>query len=151
MNRLIALSLFALVALASPAAAQTGTCGADTTLVIGPTWICGEVVPAEHAKTNPLDASTPASYALLFFAPGVDTATGAPVQTINIGKPVLNAQGAFWLQRAELAAIPLGQAYRARMVAVNAAGQVSARSPESNPFGRPTAGVPVAPTHVGVR
>ena len=146
------LMLVGLLALSTPAAAQTGACPADLTLSVNPTSVC--VTPssaAAHNATDPLSATTIVRYDLLFFAPGVDTSTGSPVQTVDLGKPALNAQGAFWLQRAELGAIPVGQQYRARVVAVGATGGVSARSPESNPFGRATAGTPTAPTSVAIR
>lgn len=143
----------ALLLCAAPAFAQTGPCPTATDLVANPSWIC--VTPssvAEHnVPTDPLVAASIARYDLLFFAPGADSATAAPVQTVSLGKPALNAQGVFWLQRSELGAIPVGQAYRARVVAVGATGVVSARSPESNPFGRATTGGPTAPTALVVR
>jgi hypothetical protein len=100
---------------------------------------------------NPLEAGTIARYDLLFFAPGADTATASPVQTIPLGKPSLNPSGVFWVARSELGALPVGQQYRARVVAVGATGLVSPRSPESNPFGRASGTAPVAPTAVYVR
>jgi hypothetical protein len=143
---------FILALLPAAALAQTGPCPTDTDLAVSPTHACvaaGSVT--EH--NNPGTALVPAvaRYDLLFFAPGVDTATGTPVQTIPLGKPALNASGAFWVSRAELLALPVGQAYRARAVAVDTSGRVSARSPESNPFGRPSGTAPVAPTAVYVR
>jgi hypothetical protein len=141
------------VCVASPAFAQTGACPSATDLAPNPTHACG--IPssvAEHNQpANPLEAGTIASYEILFFAPGVDTATAAPVQTIAIGKPALNTSGVFWVARAELAALPVGQAYRARLVAVGATGIRSARSAESNPFGRASGTAPVAPTAIFVR
>jgi hypothetical protein len=148
-------TIFALIGLLLPAAAlaQTGPCPSATDLAPNPTHACG--VPssvAEHnMPANPLEAGTIASYELLFFAPGADTATAAPVQTIPLGKPTLNTSGVFWIARSELAALPVGQAYRARLVAVGSTGLRSPRSAESNPFGRASGTAPVAPTAVFVR
>lgn len=137
----------------APAYAQTGACPTSMALVVSPSWICmtPSVDPAGgHNATDPLTGQpVVARYDLLFFAPGVDTATGAPIQTINIGKPTVNAQGAAWLQRSELAAIPVGQQYRARVVAVGPNG-TSPRSAESNPFGRSSLPMPSAPARVSV-
>jgi hypothetical protein len=147
---ILALILLALPALAT---AQTGPCPSATDLAPNPTHAC--VIPssvAEHnVPANPLEAGTIARYDLLFFAPGADTATATPVQTIPVGKPTLNSSGVFWIARSELAALPVGQAYRARVVAVGSTGLVSPRSPESNPFGRASGTAPVAPTAIFVR
>ncbi len=139
--------LFAAPAMAQPNTA--GPCPTTTALAVNPGYFC--VTPssvAEHNMPNdPLTSTAVVRYDILFFAPGVDTATGAPVQTINIGKPALNAAGVFWVQRAELSAIPVGQQYKARVVAVGNT-VASARSPESNPFGRSSTQPPAAPDAV---
>lgn len=138
-----------LSAIPSIAFAQSGACPTATTLVTNPNWVCLEPSP-DHNTLRPLTNDPAVSrYDLLFFAPGVDTSTASPVQTINIGKPTLNAQGVAWLERTELVAIPVGQQYRARAVAVGPDG-VSPRSPESNPFGRTTLTVPRAPARVSI-
>ena len=137
----------------APVYAQTGSCPPGTTLAVNPQWVC--ITPstdanAGHNATDPLTGVPVVSrYDLLFFAPGVDSATGNAVQTINIGKPTMNAQGALWLQRSELAAIPVGQQYRARVVAVGPNG-TSPRSAESNPFGRSSSPSPAAPVSVSL-
>lgn len=138
----------------APAYAQSGACPENATLVVNPQWVCfmPSLDPTSgHDAIDPL-TNTPlvSRYDLLFFAPGVDTATGNPVQTINVGKPTLNPQSAVWLQRAELGAIPVGQQYRARVVAVGATG-TSPRSTESNPFGRSSSQLPAAPRSISVR
>jgi hypothetical protein len=146
------LTLSALVLGIGSASAQTGPCPTALDLAINPTVIC--VIPsstADHLRNDPLDTATIARYDVLFFAPGVNTATGTPVQVVNVGKPALNTDGVFWVTRSELASIPLGQQYRARVVAVNASNAASARSPESNPFGRPTGTAPAAPSDLRVR
>jgi hypothetical protein len=138
-----------LLSMSASAYAQTGPCPSGTGVAANPNWICVDPA-ADYTTNNPVTGVPVVSRVdLLFFAPGVDTATGAPVQTINIGKPTLNAQGVAWLQRAELQAIPVGQQYRARAVAVGPDG-VSARSPESNPFGRSAPQVPLAPEQISV-
>lgn len=137
----------------APAYAQTGACPSSMAVAVSPTWVC--IMPSldatgGHNAVDPVtNVPVVSRYDLLFFAPGVDSATGAPIQTINIGKPTLNAQNALWLQRAELAAIPVGQQYRARVVSVGPNG-TSPRSAESNPFGRSSSPSPAAPTRVSV-
>ena len=137
----------------APAYAQTGACPASTTLSVGPTWVC--IMPDVSATNghNALDSLTGqpvvSRYDLLFFGPGVDSATGTPTQTINIGKPTLNAQNALWLQRSELSSLPVGQQYRARVVAVGPNG-TSPRSAESNPFGRSSNPTPAVPVLISV-
>ncbi len=143
--------LFGLVYLAVASAAQAqpntaGPCPSVTTLSVNPQWMCIEA-PTTHTVTDPLASNYIDRYDLLFFAPGVDTATGSPVQTINIGKPALNVANVMWIQRAELGAIPVGQQYRARVVAVGLSAS-SGRSPESNPFGRSGTSTPTAPGRV---
>jgi hypothetical protein len=143
------LTLTAVFAFSATAHAQTGACPTANTVVANPSWICLDPA-ADHSATNPVTgAPVVTRYDVLFFAPGVDTATGAPVQTINIGKPTLNLQNVAWLQRAELGAIPVGQQYRARVVAVGPDG-VSGRSPESNPFGRTAPVLPTAPERLSI-
>lgn len=144
---------FLAVLVYAPAYAQTGACPSGMTVSVNPTWVC--IMP-DISPTNGHNAIDPVTlqpvvtrYDLLFFGPGVDSATATPTQTINIGKPTLNAQNALWLQRSELAAIPLGQQYRARVVAVGPNG-TSPRSAESNPFGRSSNPVPAAPTLVSI-
>lgn len=128
--------------------AQSGPCPTSLAVAVNPNWVC--VDPGTDYLTNDPVTGAPivSRLDLLFFAPGVDSATGAPIQTINIGKPTLT-NGVAWLQRAELQAIPVGQQYRARLVAVGPDG-VSGRSPESNPFGRKALQVPLAPDRVSV-
>jgi hypothetical protein len=146
------------------AQAQTGACPTATTVAVNPSgWVC--ITPGADYNTMhpepPIAGTTSVPVVvrvdLLLFAPGVDTATGTPTQTINIGKPTLNAQGAIWVQRPEIAALPTGQVYKARAVSVGqpatAGGpaQVSGRSPESNPFTRAApVPAPLAPTAVRV-
>jgi len=149
----IVLAFVVLVLYGRPAFAQTGACPSAMTLTVNPTWVCfmPDLDPTSgHNATDPLTGQPVVTrYDLLFFAPGVDSATGAPIQTISMGKPTLNAQNAVWLQRGELAAIPVGQQYRARVVAVGPAG-TSPRSAESNPFGRSSLPLPRAPARVSV-
>lgn len=150
--KLRSIAAFFFLLAAVPAYAQTGPCPTSLALVVNPTLICVEPSSAAaHNATNPLDTATIARYDVLFFAPGVDTVTGAPIQTIPIGKPALNASGVFWVTRSELGAIPVGQQYRARVVAVGVTDLASGRSPESNPFGRSTGLVPAAPATISVR
>ena len=147
------LAITAVLVYGAAAHAQTGACPTGTAIAVTPNWVC--ITPSTdpstgHNATDTLTGQPVVSrYDLLFFAPGVDTATAAPTQTINIGKPTLNAQGAMWLQRSELAALPVGQQYRARVVAVGPNG-ASPRSPESNPFGRSSSPLPAAPVQVSV-
>jgi hypothetical protein len=153
------------VFIAATVQAQTGACPTSTAVAVNPGgWVC--VTPAsDHATMHPTPPITGVPqvpvvvrYDLLLFGPSVtDTATGAPTQTIDIGKPTINAQGALWVQRTEISSLPLNQQYRARVVAVGqpltAGGpaQVSPRSPESNPFLRlGPAPAPSAPTRVSV-
>lgn len=145
-------TLFLLIASVANAQPNTaGPCPALTTLAVNPGYVC--ITPASVAEHNmpndPLTSTAVVRYDLLFFAPGVDTATAAPIQTINLGKPALNAAGVFWLQRAELGAIPVGQQYKARVVTVGNT-TASGRSPESNPFGRSSTQGPGAPDGVVV-
>ena len=149
---------------ASTAKAQTGACptGPLTPSVNPSGWVC--ITPAADytsTHTGPdgtTQVPTVVRMDLLLFGPTVtDTATGTPTQTINIGKPTRNAEGAVWVQRTELAALPVGQTYKARAVAIGqpltagGAAQVSARSPESNPFMRlAPAPAPLAPTAIRV-
>lgn len=141
-----------LLSFASSALAQSGPCPTSTATAVNPTWVC--ITPAsaaEHTANDPVTGlPIVVRYDLLFFAPGVDTSTGSPVQTVNIGKPTLNAQGVMWLQRSELGAIPVGQLYKARVIAIGQGTLVSARSPESNPFGRSSQQSPSAPTLVSI-
>lgn len=147
--------LAVLVALAgafcAPVHAQTGACPTSAALAVNPSgWVCLTIDVADYNATYDADGSGPGAAVpavtrldLLLFAPGKNTATDAADQTINIGKPTPNAQGALWVQVAALASLPLGQTWKARAVAIGqpltagAPAQVSARSPESNPFLRP--------------
>jgi hypothetical protein len=148
MKRLV-LSAIAFFAFSATANAQTGPCPTSTALVVNPQWVC-VAASVDHAATDPLTGQPAVTrYDLLFFAPGVDTAIGNATQTIPVGKPTPNAQNAMWLQRAELQAIPLGQQYKARAVAVGPGG-TSARSGESNPFGRSNLTAPAAPGQTSV-
>lgn len=162
MKRLL-LPLLVILATASAAQAQTGACPTSTALTVNPGgWVC--VTPGPDYTTTHLgpDGTTQLPNVvrmdLLLFGPAVtDTATGAPTQTIDIGKPARNAQGAVWTQVTALTTLPVGQQYKARVVAVGqpatAGGpaQVSGRSPESNPFLRVAPSpAPTAPTAVAV-
>ena len=159
--------LFALVLVLGPASAhaQTGACPASAALAVNPSgWVC--LTPGSDYNDlwpNPPVAGVPSvpvvvRIDLLLFAPSVtDTATQAPTLTVALGKPTVNAQGAVWAQANALTTLPLNAVYRARVVAVGqpltagGAAQVSARSPESNPFLRlGPAPAPAAPTLVRV-
>jgi hypothetical protein len=147
---------------AAVAHAQTGACPTSTALTVNPNgWVCVTPAPDYGATTLAPDGVTivPAVVRLdlLLFAPGVDTATGTPSNTVNLGKPAANQQGAVWAQVAQVTAIPKGQQWKARVVSVGqpltagGAAQVSPRSPESNPFlaAQPPA-APLAPLGVHV-
>lgn len=142
----VLMTLAVLMCFAVSAAAQTGACPTTTALQVNPTWVC-VVASTDHNATE-LGQPKLVSYELQFYAPGVTPATGTPTQVVNIGKGTPNAQGAIWLQRSEVGAIPVGQAYKATVTAIGQGGLVSARSPESNPFGRTSA--PAAPPTVVV-
>lgn len=151
-------SLFAVTA-----EAQTGACPTGSTLAVNPGGWVG-ITPGSDYNTTHLgsDGTTQLPNVvrmdLLLFDPSkTNTASDAPTQTINVGKPTRNAQGCVWVQVAEISTIPVGQQYKARVVAVGqpltagGAAQVSARSPESNPFLRVAPSpAPLAPTAVSV-
>jgi hypothetical protein len=157
-------TLLFLLGLTSTAYAQTGACPTTNTLVVVSTgWVC--VTPAADYNVNTLgpDGVTQVPIVvrmdLLLFNPTVtDTATGAPTLTVNIGKPSPNSNGAVWAQVSALTTIPQGQQFKARVVSVGqpltagGAAQVSARSPESNPFIRPAPpAAPLAPLSVAIK
>lgn len=160
---IIALTLLISSLFAAPASSQTGSCPVTTGLTTNPSgWVAippGPDYTLTHA--DPSGGTTPLPNVvrmdLLLFGPSVtDTATGAQTQTINIGKPAVNAQGCVWVHVPAITAIPVGQQYKARVVSIgqpNAAGvaQVSGRSPESNPFIRlAPSPAPLAPLGVSV-
>lgn len=161
--RKLVLAALLLLATSLPAYAQTGACPTSTALVVNPSgWVC--ITPATDYMTNTQDstgATVPVVVRLdlLLFGPTkTNTATDAPDQTINIGKPTRNTSNAVWVQRSEISSLPMGQTYKARVVAVGqpatagGAAQVSGRSPESNPFLRPfpSPPAPLAPLAISV-
>lgn len=166
MFKTLCLTLLALLTLASTSAAQTptGPCPTTNTVtVVGAGWVC--ITPATDytATTLAPDGVTQVplvvKLSLLLFDPTkTNTATDAPTQTIDIGKPARdNANNSVWTQVAALTQIPTGQQWKARAVSVGqpltagGAAQVSARSPESNPFIRVApAPAPLAPLGVKV-
>lgn len=127
---------------ASNASAQTGACPTSTALVVNPTHAC--FTPSDDHNVSDLGVARVSGYELMYFAPGVDPATGTPTQTVAVGKPTPNAQNAIWLARSELAAFPVGQQYRAAAIARGPAG-ASPRSAPSNPFGNTSNTAPSAP------
>lgn len=148
-------------AFCAPAAhAQTGACPTGTAVVVTNGNVCITVDAVDYMATfDPGTGSVPTTVRLdlMLFAPGVNTATGTPTQVINIGKPAVNPQNAVWIVVPAVTSVPVGQQYKARVVAVGqpltAGGpaQVSARSPESNPFLRlAPSPAPPAPTAVAV-
>lgn len=143
--------------------AQTGACPTSTAPVINPSgWVC--ITPGvdyNTTHTSPTDGTTQLPNVvrmdlLLFDPTKTNTATDGATTTVNIGKPTRNAQGAVWVQVPEILAVPIGQQYKARSVAIGqptATGvvQVSARSPESNPFTRlAPSPAPLAPSGTSV-
>lgn len=162
--RTILIAALLLLGPASASFAQTGACSSSTALAVNPSgWVC--VTPtSQHGETTTApppgtgQVPTVVRYDLLLFNESVtNTATAPATQTIDIGKPTINAQGALWVQVPAITQIPLNNTYKARVVTVGqpltagGAAQVSARSPESNPFERvapPTA--PLAPLGVAV-
>lgn len=128
---------------ATLAGAQTGPCPTTTALSVNPTQICFNPSP-DHDVVD-LNVPRLVEYRIQFYAPGVDPATGQPTSEFSVGKPTPNAQGAIWLSRSELQAIPVGQQYRATGIAVGQQGRTSARSSASNPFGRTSSTPPAAP------
>ena len=161
------LTALAFLAVASTAQAQTGACPTTpvTTVSVNPSgWTCISV-GADYVAMYPdppvagtTSVPVVVRMDLLLFGPAVtDTLTGTPTQTINLGKPARNAEGAVWTQVAALATLPVNQVYKARVVSVGqpatAGGpaQVSGRSPESNPFIRlGPVPAPTAPTAVRI-
>lgn len=160
----LALVVAALGSFCGDAHAQTGACPTNTAVAINPGgWVA--ITPdidylATH--TSPIDGTTiipnVVRLDLLLFDPTkTNTATDGPTQTLNLGKPARNAQGCVWVQVPAITAIPFNQQYKARAVSVGqpltagGAAQVSARSPESNPFLRlAPSPAPLAPSAVSV-
>lgn len=160
----IALAAGLLVAAAATAQAQTGPCPSSTALVVGPRGdVCVTPAPDYNATALGSDGVTQVPIVvrldLLLFGPTkTNTATDAPDQTISLGKPSRDAvNNSVWANVPALTTLPLGQTYKARVVAVGqpatAGGpaQVSGRSPESNPFLRPVPSVPAPTAPVSVR
>lgn len=160
---IVALVALLFTGFAASAQAQTGACptGLTITIISGTPNIC--ITPdvdynTLHDPGNGTSVPTVVSLEILVFGPGANTATDAPIMpAINIGKPVRNTQGAVWAPVPQLLTITPGQQYKARVVAIGqpltagGAAQVSARSPESNPFIRlAPAPAPRAPLGVSV-
>jgi hypothetical protein len=161
---ILSLTAALLLSFASSSVAQTGACSTSTAPSINPSgWVCitptsqhGETTNAPPPGTG--QVPTVVRYDLLLFNESVtNTATAPATQTVDIGKPTINAQGALWVQVPAVTQIPLNNTYKARVVTIGqpltagGAAQVSGRSPESNPFERvapPTA--PLAPSAVSV-
>ena len=166
LRHMLALTLLVfalLIVSAGSASAQTGACPGTTAVTVNPNgWVC--ITPnTDYNATYTPGTSIPSlpvvvRMNLLLFGPSVtDTATGEPTTTVDIDKPPMNPQGAVWVQVPQLTAIPAGQLFKARVIAIGWPGadgqpQVSARSPESNPFIRPIpAPAPRAPLGISVR
>lgn len=143
--------------------AQTGACPTGTAVAVNPSGlVCAQVDVANYNSTTSVSGGpqvpTIVRLDLLLFGPTkTNTATDAPDQTIPIGKPTVNPQGAIWFNVPAIAALPAGQTWKARIVSVGqptvtgAPAQVSARSPESNPFLQAApATAPLAPLSVSV-
>jgi hypothetical protein len=148
---------------ATPAQAQTGACPTSTALAVNPSGqVCVTVDPTNYNGLTKVsggaDVPIVTRLDLLLFDPSkTNTATDAATQTLNIGKPAANAQNAVWVSVPAVLAIPIGETWKARVVAVGQPAQtggpvqVSARSPESNPFMRAApATAPLAPLGVSV-
>src|SRR5688572_24599802 len=123
--RILTLTVALLLSFASASVAQTGGCTPGTTLAINPSgWVC--ITPtSQHTETTTApppgtgQVQTVVRYDLLLFNESVtNTATGAPTQTVDIGKPTINAQGALWVQVPAITQIPLNNTYKARVVTI---------------------------------
>lgn len=127
---------------ASSASAQTGACPTGNALVLNPTYVCF-TASSDH---DAVEFGVPKldHYAYSVFLEGVNPDTGTPIQaSTSLGKPTPNAQGAIWIQRSDLGALPVAT----RMLTyVDTFGSNGAhvRSLASNPFGRTSQAAPAA-------
>jgi hypothetical protein len=120
-----------------PALSAAQTCAGDaTTLVRDPTTFCFEA-SADHDATD-LGQPVVTGYRLLYFADGVDPATGSPLNGtgLDLGKPTPVGPNKI-IQGSPvnlLASVPIGMIVRASVVAYGPTG--SGRSALGNPFGK---------------
>lgn len=146
-----------LLALAAPAAAQTGPCPTGTAVSVIPIGGVVNVCVAPslsavigHNAVDP-DTTLPVTvrYDILLLNDG-DPLTGTAQATINIGKPTLNSDGVFWAVL-PAAQVPTNRRFRATAVAIGQPDAApSPRSAFSNPFVVKNPPSPAAPIRTAV-